>query len=115
MDFLERVEEIRESLEEIDREIADQIRPLALIYDGFDVDGKGTNEQKLPGDSLSNNFVFQMVIDKICKLNLLNPGLQPGQKANQTPGATGSVEWQKQYRKNTEDHIKHLQEALNIV
>ena len=44
MDFLERVEKIREELEDIDREVADSIRPLALIYDGFDVDGKGTHE-----------------------------------------------------------------------
>jgi hypothetical protein len=58
MDFLERVEKIREELEDIDREVADSIRPLALIYDGFDVDGKGTHEQKQPGDPLSNNFVF---------------------------------------------------------
>ena len=56
--FLEAAENIREALEEVDREIADQIRPLALIYDGFDVDGKGTCEEKQPGDPLSNNFVY---------------------------------------------------------
>ena len=78
VDFLNAAEHIRESLEEIDREIADQIRPLALIYDGFDVDGKGTCDQKVPGDPLSNNFVYQSVIDKICKLNLESPGVVPG-------------------------------------
>lgn len=48
--FLSRVESIREKLEKFDRELSDCIRPLALFYDGFDVDGKGTFEQKKPGD-----------------------------------------------------------------
>ena len=58
MEFLERVERIREKLEHFDREISDYIKPLALIYDGFDVDGKGAFEDKTPGDSLSNNFIY---------------------------------------------------------
>lgn len=74
MDFLSRVEVIREKLERFDRELSDLIRPLALIYDGFDVDGKAPFEEKKPGDQLSNNFVYQLVIDKICKINFQNPG-----------------------------------------
>lgn len=42
--YLNRVEVIRCNLEEFDRELADQIKPLALFYEGFDVDGKGTME-----------------------------------------------------------------------
>ena len=42
--YLNRVEVIRSNLEEFDRELADQIKPLALFYEGFDVDGKGTME-----------------------------------------------------------------------
>lgn len=45
-------------MEDFDRELADSIRPLALVYDGFDKDGKGTYEEKKPGDQLSNNYVF---------------------------------------------------------
>ena len=71
--YLNRVEVIRCNLEEFDRELADQIKPLALFYEGFDVDGKGTMEQKMPGDSLSDNFVYQKVIDKICTLNVVDP------------------------------------------
>jgi len=69
VEFLDIVEKIREKLEHFDREIADQIRPIALIFDGFDVDGKGTFDLKVPGDNLSNNFIYQQVIDKISQLN----------------------------------------------
>ena len=53
MDFLDRVEEIREQIEEFDRNLSDQIRPLALFYDGFDPDGKDNFEKRQPGDALS--------------------------------------------------------------
>ena len=66
VEFLERTEEIRSQLENFDRELSDNIRPLAYIYDGFEAGGKGGFERKQPGENLSNNFVFQMVIDKIC-------------------------------------------------
>lgn len=36
VDFMARVETIREQLEDYDRELADLIRPIALLYDGFD-------------------------------------------------------------------------------
>ena len=91
--FLARVEDIREKLEEFDRELSDYIRPLALFFDGFDVDGKGTFEQKNPGDPLSNNFVFQQVDDKICQMNL-----------------NGS-----QRKKEAEDKLKVLHETLNLI
>ena len=68
-DFLMRAEDIRKQLESFDRELSDNIRPLALIYDGFDKDGKGAFEQKNPGENLSNNYVFSQVIDKICSIN----------------------------------------------
>ena len=59
LNFLSYVEEIRAKLEHFDREISDCIKPLALIYDGFDLDGKGAFEEKTPGDNLSNNFIYQ--------------------------------------------------------
>ncbi len=46
------------------------IRPLALFYEGFDVGGKSAEETRKPGDLLPNNFVYQHVIDKICKLQI---------------------------------------------
>lgn len=75
VEFLSRVETIREKLEKFDRELSDLIRPLALMYDGFDVDHKTpfTPDTK-QADTLSTNFVYQLVIDKICKLNFQNPG-----------------------------------------
>ena len=39
------------------------------------MDGKGTFEEKQPGDPLTNNFVYQKVIDQIATLNLANPSL----------------------------------------
>lgn len=58
IEFLDRVENIRQQLEDFDRELADNIRPLALFFEGFDMDGKGTFEEKQPGDPLTNNFVY---------------------------------------------------------
>lgn len=46
IEFLDRVENIRQQLEDFDRELSDNIRPLALFFEGFDMDGKGTFEEK---------------------------------------------------------------------
>ena len=46
IEFLDRVEGIRQQMEDFDRELADNIRPLALFFEGFDMDGKGTFEEK---------------------------------------------------------------------
>ena len=56
--YLNRVETIRSHLEEFDRELADQVKPLALFYEGFDVDGKGGMKEPKPGDQLGDNFVY---------------------------------------------------------
>lgn len=107
VDFINRHDEIRELMEQFDRELADEIRPLALFYDGFDVDGKGAFEQKKPGDGLSNNFVFQQVIDKICKLNWNDPNW-----ANKTGNSSNNAET---YKNKIEDIMKLLHEVLNSV
>lgn len=70
VEFVKRADSLRQEAETFDRQLADQIRPLAYFFDGFDVDGKGAFEEKQPGDPLSNNFVFQKVIDKVCQLDL---------------------------------------------
>ena len=98
IDFLDRVEEIREQIEEFDRFLSDQIRPLALFYDGFDPDGKGNFEKRQPGDTLSQNFVYQQVIDKICSINLFNPKEPPGK----TP-TPGDPDFQREYRMKIEE------------
>ena len=48
--YLNRVETIRSHLEEFDRELADQIKPLALFYEGFNVDENGAMKEMKPGD-----------------------------------------------------------------
>mgnify|MGYP006977542780 CR=1 FL=1 len=109
VDFLGRVEDIRMQLESFDRELSDNIRPLALIFDGLDTDGKGAFEAKKPGDMLSNNYVFQQVIDKICQINFQNPGAGPL--------AIGAVPTQKQneYKHKIEEQINVLHTTLNLV
>ena len=109
IEFLDRVENIRQQLEDFDRELSDNIRPLALFFEGFDMDGKGTFEEKQPGDPLTNNFVYQKVIDQIATLNLANPsrGMPiPEQSAAQ---------FNKEYREKVEKATRFLHETLNLV
>lgn len=40
VEFIFKVEDLRQQLELIDREIADHIRPLALLFDSFDPESK---------------------------------------------------------------------------
>jgi hypothetical protein len=46
VEFISRAERIRNQLEIFDRELADNIKPLALVIDGIDVDGAGTFEHR---------------------------------------------------------------------
>ena len=92
-----RVEVIRKRIDDFDRQLADSVKPLAYFFDGFDIDGKGTFEQKNPGDPLSNNFIFQKVIDKICTLDI---------SKSQDPD---------QYKAQIEKQLEILHETLNLI
>lgn len=74
MKFMDTAEQIREELEHFDRELADSIKPLAIIIDGFDADGQGNINNKDPSLYEQNaaqnfNFVYERVVDKISQLN----------------------------------------------
>lgn len=68
IDFMGHAEAIREKLELFDRDLADMIKPLAIIVDGFDLDGDGTTKISNEPD-YNFNFVYDKVIDRISQLN----------------------------------------------
>lgn len=75
----------------------------------MDTDGKGAFEAKQPGEMLSNNYVFQQVIDKICQMNFQNPGTGP-----LATGAASQAK-QKEYKQKIEEQINVLHITLNLV
>lgn len=95
METLSRAEKIRSYLENFDRELADHIKPLAMIIEGFDQNGDGKyNAQGF--DVKKFNYVYERVIDKICTLNFYTESekLEAVKQGN--------------YRKNIEQSVKAI-------